>query len=50
MLKFGVTAEKIVEVLEKNESVVEIKTVEDVLCLRNKDFSNMKSVFILYLP
>lgn len=47
MHKFGVTVEKIVEVLEKSESVIEVKTSEDKLSLRNKDWANIMTVIFL---
>jgi hypothetical protein len=47
MHKFGVTVEKISEVLEKSESVIEVKTHEDKLSLRNKDWANIMTVIFL---
>lgn len=46
MHKYRVTVEKIVEVLEKSESVIEVKTSEDKLMLRNKDWANIMTVNI----
>ena len=44
MNKYGVTAEKIEEVLKANDAEIEVKSVDNKVYLRNKDWSNLRTV------